>query len=206
MRFDKLTIKSQELIQNAQSLAARYGNQQIAKEHLLLAMLEEKEGMARTVLRKLGASPEAVCDAARTAVDRLPKVSGASEVYLSADTRAVIEKAFDEAAKMKDEYVSIEHILLVLADAAGGEAAAILKRHGVNRDNLLKVLMEIRGSQRITDPNPEEKYQALEKFSRDLTELARTGQAGSGDRPRRRDAAHRPGALAPDQEQSRADR
>ena len=176
MRFDKLTIKSQELIQNAQSLASRYGNQQIVNEHLLLAMLEEKEGIARTVLRKLGVAPDAVRDEIRTAVDRLPKVSGASEVYLSTDTRAAIEKAFDEAAKMKDEYVSIEHILLVLAEAKGGEAAAVLKRHGVTRDNLLKVLMEIRGSQRITDPNPEEKYQALEKFSRDLTELARTGK------------------------------
>jgi ATP-dependent Clp protease ATP-binding subunit ClpB len=176
MRFDKLTIKSQELIQNAQSLASRYGNQQIVNEHLLLAMLEEKEGIARTVLRKLGVAPDAVRDEIQTAVDRLPKVSGASEVYLSNDTRAAIEKAFDEAAKMKDEYVSIEHILLVLAEAKGGEAAAVLKRHGVTRDNLLKVLMEIRGSQRITDPNPEEKYQALEKFSRDLTELARTGK------------------------------
>ena len=176
MRFDKLTIKSQELIQNAQSLASRYGNQQIVNEHLLLAMLEEKEGIARAVLRKLGVSPDAVRDEIRTAVDRLPKVSGASEVYLSTDTRAAIEKAFDEAAKMKDEYVSIEHILLVLAESKVGEAAAVLKRHGVTRDNLLKVLMEIRGSQRITDPNPEEKYQALEKFSRDLTELARTGK------------------------------
>ncbi|MBC2737466.1 MAG: ATP-dependent chaperone ClpB [Desulfobacteraceae bacterium] len=176
MRFDKLTIKSQELIQNAQSLASRYGNQQIVNEHLLLAMLEEKEGIARTVLRKLGVAPDAVRDEIRTAVDRLPKVSGASEVYLATDTRAAIEKAFDEAAKMKDEYVSIEHILLVLAEAKGGEAAAVLKRHGVTRDGLLKVLMEIRGSQRITDPNPEEKYQALEKFSRDLTELARTGK------------------------------
>jgi ATP-dependent Clp protease ATP-binding subunit ClpB len=176
MRFDKLTIKSQELIQNAQSLASRYGNQQIVNAHLLLAMLEEKEGIARTVLRKLGVAPDAVCDEVRKAVDRLPKVSGASEVYLAADTRAVIEKAFEEAAKMKDEYVSIEHILLVLAEAKGGEAATVLKRHGVTRDNLLKVLMEIRGSQRITDPNPEEKYQALEKFSRDLTELARAGK------------------------------
>jgi ATP-dependent Clp protease ATP-binding subunit ClpB len=176
MRFDKLTIKSQELVQNAQSLAARFGNQQIVNEHLLLAMLEEKDGMARTVLRKLGVSPDAVRDEVQTAVDRLPKVSGGAEVYLSADTRAVLEKAFDEAAKMKDEYVSIEHILLVLADAKGGEAAPILKRHGLTRDSLLKVLMEIRGSQRITDPNPEEKYQAVEKFSRDLTELARQGK------------------------------
>ncbi|MGD9330414.1 MAG: Clp protease N-terminal domain-containing protein, partial [Desulfobacterales bacterium] len=176
MRFDKLTIKSQELLQNAQSLASRFGNQQIVNDHLLLAMLEEKEGIARTVLRKLGVSPDAVRDEIQAAVERLPKVSGASEVYMSAETRAALEKAFEEAAKMKDEYVSIEHMLLVLADAPGGDTAAILKRQGVTRDNLLKVLMEIRGSQRITDPNPEEKYQALDKFSRDLTELARQGK------------------------------
>ncbi|MGD8266559.1 MAG: ATP-dependent chaperone ClpB [Desulfobacterales bacterium] len=176
MRFDKLTIKSQELVQNAQSLASRFNNQQIEVEHLLLAMLEEKEGMARSVLRKLGASPDRVRDEVQTAVERKPKVSGAVDVYLSADARAVLEGAFGEAAKMKDEYVSIEHILMVIAERKGGEAADILQRHGVNRENLLKVLMEIRGSQRISDPNPEEKYQALEKFSRDLTELARQGK------------------------------
>jgi ATP-dependent Clp protease ATP-binding subunit ClpB len=176
MRFDKLTIKSQELIQNAQSLASRFNNPQIEVEHLLLAMLEEKEGIARAVLRKLGASPDHVRDEVQTAVERQPKVSGGADVYLSADVRAVLEGAFGEAAKMKDEYVSIEHILLVIADRKGTEAAAVLARHGVNRESLLKVLQEIRGSQRISDPNPEEKYQALDKFSRDLTELARQGK------------------------------
>jgi ATP-dependent Clp protease ATP-binding subunit ClpB len=176
MRFDKLTIKSQDLLQNAQSLASRFNNQQISVEHLLLAMLEEKEGIARAVLRKLGASPDAVRGETQKVVERQPKVSGAADVYLSADARAVLEGAFGEAAKMKDEYVSIEHILLVIADRKGGEAATILQRHGINRESLLKVLMEIRGSQRISDPNPEEKYQALEKFSRDLTELARQGK------------------------------
>jgi ATP-dependent Clp protease ATP-binding subunit ClpB len=176
MRFDKLTIKSQELLQNAQSLASRFNNQQITLEHLLLAMLEEKEGITRAVLRKLGASPDAVRHEVQAAVERQPKVSGAADVYLGADARAVLEEAFSEAAKMKDDYVSIEHILLVIADRKGSEPAAILKRHGVNRDTLLKVLMEIRGAQRISDPNPEEKYQALEKFSRDLTEFARQGK------------------------------
>ena len=176
MRFDKLTIKSQELVQNAQSLASRFNNPQIEVEHLLLAMLEEKEGMARAVLHKLGAAPDRVRDDVRAVVERKPKVSGGAEVYLSAEVRAVLESAFGEAAQMKDEYVSIEHILLVIADRKGSDAAAILARHGINRESLLKVLMEIRGSQRISDPNPEEKYQALDKFSRDLTQLARQGK------------------------------
>jgi ATP-dependent Clp protease ATP-binding subunit ClpB len=176
MRFDKFTIKSQELIQNAQSLASRHGNQQIEPEHLLQAMLAEKEGVAASLLRKLGVSPETVSHEAAASIDRLPKVSGAGEVYASHRTRTLLEAAFAEAAKMKDEYVSIEHLFLALADDKHGDAGRILKRSGITRDAILKALMEIRGSQRITDPNPEEKYQALDKFSRDLTELARLGK------------------------------
>ncbi len=176
MRFDKFTIKSQELIQNAQSLASRNGNQQIEPEHLLHAMLAETEGVASSLLRKLGVSPEAVSREAAMTIDRLPKVSGAGEVYASPRSKALLEKAFSEAAKMKDEYVSIEHLLLAIADEKQAEAGKILKRHGITREEILKALMEIRGSQRITDPNPEEKYQALDKFSRDLTELARLGK------------------------------
>jgi ATP-dependent Clp protease ATP-binding subunit ClpB len=177
MRFDKFTIKSQELIQNAQSLAGRLNNQQIEPEHLLSAMLSEKEGVARAILRKLGVSPEAIAQELIVALDRLPKITGATgEVYLSPRSRAVLEGAFAEADKMKDEYVSIEHLLLAAVDDKGGDARRILQRYGVGREAVLKVLMEIRGSQRITDPNPEEKYQALDKFSRDLTELARLGK------------------------------
>ncbi len=176
MRFDKFTVKSQELIQNAQSLASRYQNQQIEPEHLLTAMLSEKESVARSILRKLGVSPEAVAQEVTVALDRLPKVTGAGEVYLSQRTKNVLEGAFSEADKMKDEYVSIEHILLAVVDDKSGDVRWILQRYGISRDSILKVLMEIRGSQRITDPNPEEKYQALEKFSRDLTELARLGK------------------------------
>jgi ATP-dependent Clp protease ATP-binding subunit ClpB len=177
MRFDKFTIKSQELIQNAQSLAGRYNHQQIEPEHLLSAMLSEKEGVAGAILRKLGVSPETIAQEVTVALGRLPKITGsAAEVYLSPRTRAVLEAAFGEADKMKDEYVSIEHLLLAIVDDRGGEAHRMLQRYGVNRDAVLKVLLEIRGSQRITDPNPEEKYQALDKFSRDLTELARLGK------------------------------
>ncbi|MFZ1986271.1 MAG: ATP-dependent chaperone ClpB [Desulfatitalea sp.] len=176
MRLDKFTIKSQELIQSAQNLAARLHNQQIEPEHLLSAMLTEKEGVARAILRKLGVSPEAVAQEATLALDRLPKVSGGGEAYLSPRSRALLEAAFAEAAKMKDEYVSIEHLLLAVVDEKSGEARKILQRYSVTRENILKVLMEIRGSQRITDPNPEEKYQAIERFSRDLTALARLGK------------------------------
>jgi ATP-dependent Clp protease ATP-binding subunit ClpB len=177
MRFDKFTIKSQELLQNAQSLAGRYNHQQIEPEHLLSAMLSEKEGVAGAILRKLGVSPETLAQEVTGALDRLPKITGAAaEIYLSPRSRAVLEAAFGEADKMKDEYVSIEHLLLAIVDNKGGEAHRLLQRYGVNRDAVLKVLLEIRGSQRITDPNPEEKYQALDKFSRDLTELARLGK------------------------------
>ncbi len=173
MRFDKFTIKSQELIRDAQSLTSRYNNQQIEPEHLLAAMIEDKQGIARSLLRKLGASPEAVANQTITAIDRLPKVSGGMEPYISPRTKAVLEAAFGEAEKMKDEYLSIEHILLAIADEKGSAAAGVLGHSGVTREAILKALLEIRGTQRITDPNPEDKYQALEKFSRDLTELAR---------------------------------
>jgi len=176
MRFDKFTIKSQELIQNAQSLAAQHHNQQIEPEHLLSAMLSEPEGITRSMLRKLGVSPDEVAQEIALAIDNLPKVNGAGDSYFSQRTRTVFEAAFSEAAKMKDEYVSTEHILLSIIDEETGEAVEILRRYGVKRDSILKALMDIRGTQRITDPNPEEKYQALDKYSRNLTDLARLGK------------------------------
>jgi len=178
MRFDKFTIKSQELIQVAQSLASRYGHQQIEPEHLLAGMLQETGGIANPMLRKLGASPGGIAGDVTAALEKLASVSGngMGEVYLSARSKAVLEAAFAEATKMKDEYVSIEHIFLAIADEKSGEAAAILARNGITRDSILKVLLDIRGNQRITDPNPEEKYQALEKFCQDMTDLARLGK------------------------------
>jgi ATP-dependent Clp protease ATP-binding subunit ClpB len=176
MRFDRFTIKSQELIQNAQTLASTHGNQQIEPEHLLAAMLDEKEGVARSVFKKLGAAGQRIAMDAAGAIDRLPKVSGIGDIYLSPVAKAVLEAAFTEAGKMKDEYTSVEHILLALCDKKAGEASRILATSGVDRDSVLKVLMEIRGNQRITDPNPEEKYEALKKFSRNLTDMARSGK------------------------------
>jgi ATP-dependent Clp protease ATP-binding subunit ClpB len=178
MRFDKFTIKSQELIQNAQSLASSHNHQQIEPEHLLSTMLKEPEGIARAMLDKLGVSTNDISRELSNAIDMLPKVSGSTvgDAYISPRTKSVLDAAFSEAAKMKDQYVSIEHIFLAISDEKSGKAAGILRGKGVTRESILKVLMDIRGSQRITDPNPEEKYQALDKFSRNLTDLARLGK------------------------------
>ncbi|MFH0995825.1 MAG: ATP-dependent chaperone ClpB [Pseudomonadota bacterium] len=176
MRFDKFTVKSQGLIQNAQSLASRQNNQQIEPEHLLSAMLAESEGITSSILRKLGVSPASVNQELMLAMNRFPRITGAAEVYISQRTKSILDAAFAESDKMKDQYVSIEHILLAVSDEKTGDAAGILGRKGVTREAILKVLMDIRGNQRITDPNPEEKYQALEKFSRNLTDLARLGK------------------------------
>ena len=177
MRFDKFTIKSQELIERAHSLATANGNPQIEAEHVVHAMLEDKEGIAVSMLRKLGVSPEAVKDEVGKLIGRQPKVSGGDpNVYISAQLKKVFDKAFAEAEAMKDQYVSIEHILLAVLSEGKSEIALALGRFGISRDSILKVLMDIRGNQRVTDQNPEEKYQALDKFSRDLTQLARLGK------------------------------
>ena len=176
MRLDKFTLKSQELIQNAQGLASQQTHQQIEPEHLLSVMLMEPEGVARAILLKLGISPDSVFKEVSIFIEKQPKVSGARDVYISPRIKNVLDAAFSEASNMKDEYVSIEHVLLAISGETAGEASRILNRYGITRESILKVLIDIRGAQRITDPNPEEKYQALDKFSRDLTDLARLGK------------------------------
>jgi ATP-dependent Clp protease ATP-binding subunit ClpB len=178
MRFDKFTIKSQELIQNAQSMATEHNHQQIEPEHLLFAMLNEPEGIARAMLNKLGVSSDDVSRELTAAIDKFPKVSGSAigDAFISPRTKTVLDAAFTEAAKMKDQYISIEHIFLAISDEKKGDAAKILREKGISRETILKVLLDIRGTQRITDPNPEEKYQALDRFSRNLTDLARLGK------------------------------
>jgi ATP-dependent Clp protease ATP-binding subunit ClpB len=161
MRFDKFTIKAQETIRKAQETAAQNNHQAIEPEHLLSAMLEEPEGIARAIISKMGASPEKVRGEIAAALANLPVVSGGSEQYLSRNGEKVLEVAVAEAASMKDDYVSTEHVLLALL-TDGGRAGRVLHESGLTRDALLKALKGIRGSQRVTDPNPEEKYQALE--------------------------------------------
>lgn len=174
MTFDKFTVKSQELIQQAHALAVEQGHQAISPLHFLSAMLGDAQGMAVSILNKIGASSAALSRRTDEALDRQVRVSGA-DAYLSAEGRKMLEQAVAEADRMKDQYVSLEHLLISLA-ATGGTAADILAAEGVTRDAILAVLKEIRGSHRVVDQNPEDKYQSLEKFGRDLTELARNGK------------------------------
>ena len=177
MRFDKFTLKVQEAIQEAQTLAGHYGHQGINVEHLLFAFLEQPKGIVGAILKKLGADPGAMAHEVKKALERLPRVegSGLSQPGITPRLNRVLDHALAEAARLKDEYVSAEHILTVMADEKQGEAVKILRAAGVTKDSILKVLVEIRGNQRITDPNPEEKYQALKRYARDFNELARKG-------------------------------
>jgi len=170
-------MKSQEALQEAQSLAQNKGHQQIEPEHLLKILLDQPEGIVSSVLRKMGVEVQAIKAEVDEAVNNLPQVSGAGlQVYMSSTLNQILEKAFAIADKMKDEYVSQEHLVLAILDASHTKAGQALTGHGVNKDTFLQALVSIRGSQRITDPNPEEKYQALEKYGRDLTSFARSGK------------------------------
>lgn len=177
MQLEKFTMKSQEALQKAQSLAQSKGHQQIEPEHLLKILLARPEGIVPSVLRKMGVEIQAIEAEVDEAVNNLPQVSGAGlQVYMSSTLNQILEKAFAIADKMKDEYVSQEHLVLAILDASHTKAGQALTGHGVNKDTFLQALVSIRGSQRITDPNPEEKYQALEKYGRDLTSFARSGK------------------------------
>jgi len=176
IRLDKFTLKSQEALQAAQAHAEQNGNPQVAPEHLLWALIQQKDGVVLPVLQKLGANIQTLARDLGTAVAKLPKVQGQAQIFVSPGLERVLETAQKEADQFKDEYVSTEHLLIALASAKGEEVARLLQAQGVTKDNVLKVLVSIRGTQKITDPNPEEKYQALQRYSRDLTDLARKGK------------------------------
>jgi ATP-dependent Clp protease ATP-binding subunit ClpB len=177
IRFDRLTVKSQEALADAQKLAERAGHQQIDAEHLALALIRQKEGLPQALLQKLGVDPTVLARELEAELKKLPQVSGsgAGQVSITPRVNDVFSAAEQEAERFKDEYISTEHLLLAMADA-GGPSAGILKRHGVTKDRLYSALTAIRGTQRITDQEPEEKFQALARYSRDLTELARKGK------------------------------
>ncbi len=177
MQFDKFTHKSQEAIQEAQRLAESRGQQEIHTEHLLKVLLEQQEGVVLAVLKKIGVEPAAMASAAEALLQKFPAVSGSGfgQVYASPQFKKMLERGLSIAGEMQDEYVSQEHLFLAILDEKG-PSGELLRRNGVDRNVFLQALVEIRGSQRVVDQNPEDKYQALEKYARNLTEAARQGK------------------------------
>ncbi|PYT26784.1 MAG: ATP-dependent chaperone ClpB [Acidobacteria bacterium] len=176
-RFDRLTQKAQESVQQAQSIAEKNQHQGLTPLHLLIALASEREGIVRPVLEKCDVHPDAVVLEAERMLAGVPKVSGVGAgMYLSPALNQVFERAFAEAEKFKDEFVSTEHLLLAIAQQKHEPAGQLLDRAGASYDAILKALVSVRGTQRITDQNPESKYQALERYALDLTDLARKGK------------------------------
>jgi ATP-dependent Clp protease ATP-binding subunit ClpB len=178
IRWDKFTVKAQEAVQRGSTLASEHGNPELMPVHLLAALLEDREGIVPPVLEKIGIGAQTVLRDAYQEIERLPKVSGgdALQPTLSQTVNQVLERAFKEADNFKDEYVSTEHLLLAITQVKRNPAQEILARHGATYDAILKALTAVRGSQKVTDQNPEAKYQALERYARDLTEQARKGK------------------------------
>ncbi|MGC1999679.1 MAG: ATP-dependent chaperone ClpB [Candidatus Acidiferrales bacterium] len=176
LRFDKLTVKAQEALQAAQEMGGRMGQQQIEPLHLLWALIAQGDGVVPPLLEKLGVSPARLAAEAEKQIERLPKVSGVSQQYLSPATNKVLESAFDEAQRLKDEYVSTEHILLGISSADKDPAGQMLVKAGATHDAILQAMATIRGSHRVTSQNPESTYRALDQYARDLTDLARRGK------------------------------
>jgi ATP-dependent Clp protease ATP-binding subunit ClpB len=177
MRWDKFTIKAQEAIAEAQKGAEEQGHQMIENEHLLDALLQEKENTVVKLLEKLGANVGGIRRELEQEMAKTPHVEGAAgQVYMGPTLRRSIDIAFSEAERLKDDFVSVEHLFIGIADVNEGAAARILKGQGVTKDRVYAILKDIRGTQRVTDQNPEEKYQALQRYTRDLTEEARKGK------------------------------
>src|SRR5215218_1090722 len=175
MRLDKFTLRGQEAIQSAIELAERNQHQQVEPEHLLIAMLEQPEGIVRPVLGKLGANVAVILNDTQAAVARFPRVQGGQQ-YFSSRLSQIFTASQKQADKMQDEFISTEHLLLAIVEEKDGDAGKIIRQHGVTRDDLFKVIEQMRGGSRITDQNAEQNYQALSKYARDLTEAARKGK------------------------------
>ncbi len=176
LRYDKLTVKAQEAMQAAQDIAEKNGQQQLEPVHLLSALIAQRDGVVPPLLSRLGIRPEALSGELDKLMARLPKVSGVSQQYLSDATNKILEAAFAEAEKFKDEYVSTEHILLAIASATSDPAGQLLTRMGASHDAILQALASVRGSHRVSSPTPESTFRALEQYARDLTEMARRGK------------------------------
>ena len=177
MRFDRFTIKAQEALETAQNLATDAQSPELGVEHLMLALIRQTDGIVTPILQKLGVDTDRITSAVETAVQKAPKVQGAaSEMRIAAALQSVLDAGFKEATALKDEYVSTEHLLIACAETKQSEVGKILREVGVTKDKILKALVDIRGTQRITDQNPEDKYQALTRFGRELTQEAISGK------------------------------
>jgi len=176
MNWEKLTIKAQEAIQEAQKKAESLGQQSIENEHLLFALVSQKEGIIRPILDKLGAKADIIARDLERELAKIPRVEGGAQTYISSRFKQTLDTAFAEAERLKDEFVSTEHLLIGIADGKDGPAAATLRIYGITKDSIYTVLKDLRGTQRVTDQAPEEKYQALQRYCRDLTEEARKGK------------------------------
>jgi len=173
LRFDKMTVKAQEALQEAQEIAARHENQSVEPVHLLAALVEQPDGVVPPLIARLGIRPELITQDIEREIARLPKVQGFTQQNLSRALNDVLERSFSEATKFKDEYVSTEHLFLAIAGEDRDPAGKLLKKNGASHEAILQALAGVRGSQRVTSQNPEATYAALEKYARDLTELAR---------------------------------
>ncbi|MBN1222427.1 MAG: ATP-dependent chaperone ClpB [Candidatus Aminicenantes bacterium] len=176
MKWDKFTVMSQEAFQAAQARAEELGHQELNPEHLLWAFLKQQENIVNSVLSKIGVSPQKIQKELDEVLSKAPKVKGPVDTYMSSALRQVMNNAQIEANNLRDEYISTEHLLLALLKERASQASRILKKNGVDEDMVLKALMEIRGTQRVTDPQPEGKYQVLEKYAKDITALAKQGK------------------------------
>src|SRR5256712_174538 len=176
MRLDKLTVKAQDALQAAQTLANERGHQAIEPEHLLRALIAQKDGVVAPILGKLGVRADALGSQVDAALEKIPQVRGGSGQYMGERLRAALERAEKQAEQMKDEYVSTEHLLVAIAQDRDGAAGRALAQAGVTPDAIFKALVDVRGTQRVTDQNPEDKYQALQRYSKDLTDAARRGK------------------------------
>ena len=177
MRFDRFTIKAQEALETAQNLASEVQSPELGVQHLMLALIRQTDGIATPILQKLGVDTAGITSAVEATVQKTPKVQGAAaEMRIAPALQSVLDTGFKEATALKDEYVSTEHLLIACTETKQSEVGKILREAGVTKDKILKALVDIRGTQRVTDQNPEDKYQALTRFGRELTQEAISGK------------------------------
>jgi ATP-dependent Clp protease ATP-binding subunit ClpB len=177
INFNRFTIKAQEAMQAASEIAANYSNQQLEPEHLLAALIQNEEGIAVSLIKKIGANIGMLRIKASALIEKLPKVSSSTTAnqFLSTNLQKIIDESFKAAAQLKDEYVSVEHLLIALSESSG-EAGRLLKEQGITKSGILNALKEVRGTQRVTSQDPEETYLSLKKYGRDLNKLAKQGK------------------------------